>query len=119
MMDLKTLRIAFVAGALALAATIVPAIAPASEGEKPVERDYSRVAAPAAPKVQTQEMADAKSAGCVSCHTASDEWTMHAPKSVVLGCTDCHGGDTKALAPTGQPRARGTRVSTVRDYDGS
>ncbi len=70
----------------------------ASEGEKPVTRDYSRVIAPPAPKNQTQDQADAKSAGCLSCHTKTDEWTMHAPKSVVLGCTDCHGGNTTVLA---------------------
>jgi hypothetical protein len=85
----------------AAAVALVTVAAPASEGEKPVIRDYSRVAAPAAPRSQTQEMADAKSAGCLTCHTASDEWTMHAPKSVVLGCTDCHGGDTHVLAPAG------------------
>ncbi|MBU6164766.1 MAG: hypothetical protein KGQ52_01395 [Alphaproteobacteria bacterium] len=74
-------------------------VAIASEGEKPVARDYAHVRAPAAPKWQTQAQADAKSAGCISCHSASDEATMHAPKSVVLGCTDCHGGDAKIIAP--------------------
>jgi hypothetical protein len=74
-------------------------VAIASEGEKPVARDYAHVRAPAAPKWQTQAQADAKSAGCISCHTASDEATMHAPKSVVLGCTDCHGGDARIIAP--------------------
>jgi hypothetical protein len=73
----------------------------ASEGEKPVARDYTRVHAGPAPKWQTAELAAAKSAGCISCHTASDEATMHAPKSVVLGCTDCHGGDAKIVAPGG------------------
>ncbi len=71
----------------------------ASEGEKPVARDYTRVHAGPAPKWQTKELAAAKSAGCISCHTASDETTMHAPKSVVLGCTDCHGGDAKIVVP--------------------
>ncbi|MEI6484847.1 MAG: hypothetical protein WCO11_01115 [Sphingomonadales bacterium] len=73
-------------------------VALASEGEAPVARDYARVTAPPAPKWQTPEQAAAKSAGCISCHTASDEPTMHAPKSVVLGCTDCHGGDARILA---------------------
>ncbi|MEN9933152.1 MAG: hypothetical protein RIS17_1725 [Pseudomonadota bacterium] len=75
-------------------------VAIASEGEKPVERDYARVRAAAAPKWQTAEAAAAKSAGCISCHTASDEATMHAPKSVTLGCTDCHGGDAGITAST-------------------
>ncbi len=85
------------AAALALAA----AIAPASEGEKPVARDYALVTTPPAPPSQSQADADAKSAGCLTCHTASDEWTMHAPKAVVLGCTDCHGGNTAVVAPAG------------------
>jgi hypothetical protein len=65
----------------------------ASEGEKPVARDYSLVRASAAPETQTPEAADAKSAGCVSCHTDSDQKTMHKTQAVVLGCTDCHGGN--------------------------
>ena len=48
---------------------------------------------PAAPERQTQAQADVKSKGCVTCHTASDRHTMHANPGVVLGCTDCHGGD--------------------------
>ena len=82
-----------------LALVPIMGIAFASEGEKPVERDYTRVRAAPAPKWQTQDQADAKSAGCISCHSASDEATMHAPKSVVLGCTDCHGGDAGITAP--------------------
>src|SRR5688572_7247004 len=42
---------------------------------------------------QSQEDADRKSAGCVSCHTGTDAKTMHKAESVRLGCTDCHGGD--------------------------
>ncbi|MFZ4687638.1 MAG: hypothetical protein ACOYLS_00230 [Polymorphobacter sp.] len=93
-MSMRRLRIALVAGLVGL----FTAIAPASEGEKPVTRDYKLVTTPAAPRNQSQETADAKSAGCLTCHTASDEWTMHAPKAVVLGCTDCHGGNTNVLA---------------------
>ena len=49
---------------------------------------------------QSQAEADRKSAGCVTCHTATDEPTMHPSKAVHLGCTDCHGGDpTAAIAP--------------------
>jgi hypothetical protein len=42
---------------------------------------------------QSQEDADRKSSGCVSCHTETDAKTMHSSQSVRLGCTDCHGGD--------------------------
>jgi hypothetical protein len=54
---------------------------------------------------QSQEDADKKSAGCVSCHTTTDAKTMHAAASVRLGCTDCHGGDVSARA-AGSPGSR-------------
>src|SRR5687768_12015426 len=65
----------------------------ASEGEKPVARDYSLVRAAAAPRTQEWDLAEAKSAGCVSCHVESDQKTMHMSPAVVLGCVDCHGGN--------------------------
>ena len=43
---------------------------------------------------QTQAQADAKSAGCLSCHKGIEP--MHASAAVRLGCTDCHGGDATA-----------------------
>ncbi|OLD81878.1 MAG: hypothetical protein AUF67_06265 [Acidobacteria bacterium 13_1_20CM_58_21] len=48
--------------------------------------------------VAAQEDADRKSSGCVSCHTSTDEPTMHSAKTVHLGCTDCHGGDASISA---------------------
>lgn len=59
--------------------------------EKPQKIDYSFT--PPAPQNQTWDMANDKSSGCVSCHTDSDQKTMHATPAVVLGCVDCHGGD--------------------------
>src|ERR1700692_723028 len=50
---------------------------------------------------QTQEEADRKSAGCISCHTQTDEPTMHATGTLRLGCTDCHGGNADARAASG------------------
>src|SRR2546423_10866352 len=47
---------------------------------------------------QSQEDADRKSSGCVSCHTSTDEPTMHPTKTVHLGCTDCHGGNSSVSA---------------------
>ena len=35
--------------------------------------------------------ADQKSRGCLACHVGSEP--MHASPNVVLGCTDCHGGN--------------------------
>lgn len=70
----------------------------ASDAEKPVPRDYSLVRADPAPRTQEWAAADAKSAGCVSCHTASDAKTMHKSPAVVLGCVDCHGGNASVVA---------------------
>ena len=64
----------------------------ADDGERPVARHY--VTAPPAPQTQGVEAVEAKSAGCISCHTKSDALSMHASPAVRLGCTDCHGGDS-------------------------
>jgi hypothetical protein len=42
---------------------------------------------------QTAQETERKSAGCISCHTSTDEPTMHPGGKVQIGCTDCHGGD--------------------------
>ena len=73
-----------------LVATALVAVASDDHG-KPVERHH--VTAPYAPLMQTAAQADAKSAGCMDCHERTDQPTMHASPAVVLGCTDCHGGD--------------------------
>jgi hypothetical protein len=50
---------------------------------------------------QTQEDADRKSAGCILCHTQTDQATMHSTGTVRLGCTDCHGGNAEARVAAG------------------
>src|SRR5713101_6202856 len=50
---------------------------------------------------QSQEEADRKSFGCISCHTSTDEPTMHPTKTVALGCTDCHGGNSSVSVASG------------------
>src|SRR5215469_7047003 len=87
-----------------LAAIGVVLLAPlfAFAGEEmgsPVERTYA--VAPPAPQGETQQEADAKSAGCKSCHTSTDAMTMHQTPAVVQGCADCHGGDASVMAPAG------------------
>jgi len=42
---------------------------------------------------QSQEEADRKSSGCVTCHTSTDTASMHTSGTVRLGCIDCHGGN--------------------------
>ena len=44
---------------------------------------------------QSQEEADRKSSGCVTCHTSTDSASMHASGTVRLGCLDCHGGNNE------------------------
>ena len=80
-----------------LAALAIGTFALASGEIEPVEREY--VKAPPAPAFQSWAEADRKSEGCVTCHTASDRKTMHASEGVVLGCTDCHGGDASVRGP--------------------
>jgi len=50
---------------------------------------------------QTQSEVDRKNTGCVSCHTTTDEPSMHPTRTVRLACIDCHGGDATAIAPVG------------------
>jgi len=90
---------------------IVSMTALASEGEKPRKVEYPFYAA--APQKQTWLDADGKSTGCVSCHSASDAFTMHISQAVVLGCTDCHGGDASIRAP--QDVATGEEYDAARD----
>ena len=58
-----------------------------------MHRDYTSVRAGPAPQTQEKDAAETKSAGCISCHATTDQLTMHATEAVVLGCTDCHGGN--------------------------
>jgi hypothetical protein len=50
---------------------------------------------------QSEEEAASKSTGCISCHGPTDEPTMHPTKTVHLGCTDCHGGNSSITVASG------------------
>ena len=63
------------------------------------KRDDRVLPMPASPASQTAEEATAKSRGCVSCHSATDQHTMHRNPAVILGCTDCHGGNPDVIRP--------------------
>ena len=76
---------------------LLPLVLLASEGEQPRHVDYPLY--PPAPGKQTYQYAELKSFGCVSCHTTTDASSMHDSPSVVLGCTDCHGGDSTVRKP--------------------
>jgi hypothetical protein len=84
-----------IACALSLLSLLPFGISYAADEEHPVERNY--VTAPPAPASQSVEEMDAKSAGCISCHTTTDQKTMHATPAVRIGCIDCHGGNAKVI----------------------
>ncbi len=87
-------------------------VAFASEGEKPRDIVYAKIAP--APQGQTQAEAKSKSDGCQSCHTETDTTSMHANPGVILGCTDCHGGDPLILRPQSANRG-GEEYRKVQD----
>ncbi len=50
---------------------------------------------------QSQEDADSKTNGCLSCHTKTDSMNMHSEDTVRIGCVDCHGGDASVSVAAG------------------
>ncbi len=108
MMSRRTPTLLRRAAAIVAALTAMAAGAFGSEAEEPRDVDYARVRAEAAPVYQEKADVEAKSAGCLSCHTATDAVTMHrAGADIRLGCADCHGGDASVFAPK----------ELVRDYE--
>ena len=90
-MKMRNTRYVRIAGLIASLLAVSPLAVWASEAYHAVERSYPVY--PAAPARQTPTEAAAKSVGCLDCHTATDLPSMHANPGVILGCTDCHGGD--------------------------
>ncbi len=83
--------VGFVAALVGVMGLLAFHAADANEGYNAVSRKY--VTAPPAPAGQTPEAAGEKSAGCLTCHTQTDSFSMHASPAVQLGCVDCHGGN--------------------------
>ncbi|MDH3643022.1 MAG: hypothetical protein OES38_13050, partial [Gammaproteobacteria bacterium] len=81
--------------ALTFAIAVSAPSAFASEGSKAVKRTYAYT--PPAPASQSAADVVAKSEGCQSCHTETDNKTMHESSAIRLGCTDCHGGDASVF----------------------
>ena len=86
--------------ALTLGWQLMPVRASASEGV--VEDLQQATPQPSAIAKQSQEEADKKSVGCLTCHTP-DTKSMH-PTEVRAGCTDCHGGNAGAMRDKGMSR---------------
>ena len=79
---------------LSLSLALAVCLSPVSYGAgEETPQDITYAFTPDAPASQSQASADLKSDGCISCHTVTDSATMHNVPGVVLGCTDCHGGD--------------------------
>ncbi len=76
-----------------------PCPATAAEAATAVERQYPVY--PDAPASQSPAEVERKNFGCTSCHTRTDQPSMHASEAVNLACTDCHGGDGAIVAPAG------------------
>src|SRR4051812_43497063 len=81
-------------GVITIACTVATPFIAFSESSAPRIPSSPPLLYPPAPAQQTVEEAHAKSRGCMTCHTTTDRHTMHQNPGVVLGCTDCHGGDT-------------------------
>lgn len=82
-----------------LSLAMLPSVALA-DAAKEVAKDDARADGDPYPALRglSQEDMALASQGCVDCHTASDQKTMHASPGVVLGCANCHGGDPKVRA---------------------
>jgi hypothetical protein len=91
----QCLSFVFAIAVCMLAVSTTPALA--ASGAKPLDIKYT--SHPPAPERQSVMDMDRKSKGCVSCHTTTDRHTMHQNPAVVLGCTDCHGGDVAVTRP--------------------
>jgi len=78
--------------------------AAAGHAAAPHGAGHAESGAPPAPQRQTEAEAQAKSAGCRSCHTTTDSLTMHTAPGVILGCADCHGGNAAVFVTPGAAR---------------
>ena len=58
-------------------------------------------AEPAQLTMQSPAQADSQSAGCITCHTSTDEPSMHPSGTVKIGCATCHGGDPSVSLTVG------------------
>ena len=62
---------------------------------------YAAMRGAASDPTQSQEEVEGESYGCVSCHTSTDEPTMHPTRTVHLSCTECHGGNSAVSVASG------------------
>jgi hypothetical protein len=65
---------------------------------------------------QSESEAAAKSTGCISCHGPTDEPTMHPTKTVHLGCTDCHCGNSSISVSSADPNSAGYKSAKEKAH---
>ena len=85
----------------AVTASLACVLAAAALHAAPAVSDDHPTGHPPAPATQSAGQVSDASAGCVTCHSATDEASMHSDPGVRLGCTDCHGGDATVALPPG------------------
>src|SRR6202041_525237 len=85
----------FICVAGAVAAALLPE--GRSHAQSPARQQQSLLA-------QSQSDVDRKNSGCVTCHTTTDEPSMHPTSTVRLACVDCHGGDSSVILLSGTQR---------------
>ncbi len=65
--------------------------------------------------VKAQDAANAKSKGCISCHTVGDSPSMHEGDKVALSCVDCHGGNGEVMSTMAEPGRPGKPGTPIHD----
>ena len=88
---------AILLASVAWTAALVWTVSATSRSQAPQQVPVSPVKA----SMETPDEASAASAGCITCHTKTDEATMHPSGTVTLGCATCHGGDAKVSVAAG------------------
>ena len=81
-----------------------PMQAPASPAQTPgtpAKPAFERSKLHPATMTESPERAVAASSGCLGCHTGIEHPNMHQEATVVLGCTDCHGGNSDVMRTSG------------------
>ena len=95
---------AIIAALFVLAFALADAIFPAND---------NALSAQGPPTTNNQPLTG--TAGCITCHTSTDEPSMHPTGTVRLGCADCHGGNADVRAPQGASPSDATYQRAKRE----
>lgn len=67
--------------------------------------------------VKSQDVANLKSKGCISCHGLTDYPTMHEASTVIISCIDCHGGNGEVMSTMAAAGRPGKLGEPIEDQD--